>query len=455
MPPEIVIDSDDDIGEIIGNPDVNVILPPLEGDQNIIDPNPYYTDEEQVEDPGYTDDDIDFTVTASTPYRDRRNEILRRRSKRRALKTLAKKRARKIAAIKNRKTENKPIPELDENKIIIDEYGEVTLTDPDNMAAEFKSLVSYNQIVQLPPEQNEIRMDPITRNLILKRKLPKDDIVNVKKYIAGTNITNRNVWDATPAITIGEQNEINAEEQRGDDKEQDIKPFLFNNGLASVDINTMRNMPWVDFSVVLRENDAEKREEAIMTLLQNNLPDDNDRYYIYHDQEANTFSVEVDEDQEELGDLIERIYVIDAQLKLEAYSAKERKELKKRRKRYLEILNDHYGYLTLSRVFLDKMSLEKKRELEEQIYNLQQNLNANSDDWFYIFNNQTEEFELLKEDQSGDIARRITQAILRTNKALENARTGKEKRGLLKVKAALITYLKRVGMLDQAKALDD
>ena len=91
VPREIVIDSDDDIREIIGNPDVNVILPPLEGDQNIIDPNPYYTDEEQVEDPGYTDGDIDFTVTASTPYRDRRNEILRRRSKRRALKTLAKK----------------------------------------------------------------------------------------------------------------------------------------------------------------------------------------------------------------------------------------------------------------------------------------------------------------------------------------------------------------------------
>ena len=86
---------------------------------------------------------------------------------------------------------------------------------------------------------------------------------------------------------------------------------------------------------------------------------------------------------------------------------------------------------------------------------MQQNLNANSDDWFYIFNNQTEEFELLKEDQSGDIARRITQAILRTTKALKNARTGKEKRGLLKVKAALTAYLKRVDMLDLAEALDD
>ena len=32
VPPEISIDSDDDIGEIIGNPNVNTILPPLEGE---------------------------------------------------------------------------------------------------------------------------------------------------------------------------------------------------------------------------------------------------------------------------------------------------------------------------------------------------------------------------------------------------------------------------------------
>ena len=50
-----------------------------------------------------------------------------------------------------------------------------------------------------------------------------------------------------------------------------------------------------------------KREELIMTLLQNNMPDDNDRYYIYHDQETNTFSVELDEDAEEVRDLIEGI----------------------------------------------------------------------------------------------------------------------------------------------------
>ena len=81
-------------------------MPPIEGDPNFppfgdpnFDPNPYYTDEESLEGPGYNDDDIDFTITASDNtttgsflYNDRRNELFRRNAKRRALKTLAKKR---------------------------------------------------------------------------------------------------------------------------------------------------------------------------------------------------------------------------------------------------------------------------------------------------------------------------------------------------------------------------
>ena len=158
----------------------------------------------------------------------------------------------------------------------------------------------------------------------------------------------------------------------------------------------MRKMPWVDFSIVLREDDAERREEAIMKLLQNNIPDDDDLYYIYHDQETNTFSVEVDEDAEEVRDLIEGVYVIDAQLKFENYSARERKELKNKRKRIIEILKNHYGDKTLSRVLSDKMTPEKRRELEEQIFTLQQDLNQDQDQWFYRYNKQTEELELTR-----------------------------------------------------------
>ena len=172
VPPEIEIDSDDDIGDIVGNPNVKTTLPPLEGDPNLIDPNPYYTDEEDLEDPGYTDDNIVFTVTSNMLYRDRRNEIHRRRAKKKALKTLAKKRARKLAGIKKRKeTTIRPIPEIDKNEMIVDEDGEVTITEPDNIQVEYKPLVPYykEQIVQLPPEDVHM-IDPRTRNLVLKRK---------------------------------------------------------------------------------------------------------------------------------------------------------------------------------------------------------------------------------------------------------------------------------------------
>ena len=317
VPPEIEIHSDDNIRDIVGNPNVNTILPPVEGDPNLTDPNPYYTDEEDLEDPGYTDDDIDFTVTSSMLYRDRINEIHRRRAKKKALKTLAKKRARKLAGIKKRKeTTILPIPEIDENKIVVDEDGEVTITEPDNIQVEYKPLVPYyKEAVQLPPEDVHM-IDPRTRNLVLKRRQPKDEGVNIKKYIEGIDISTRNVWHVRPAkpFQTEEDDVLSAAASNrgdsgdgGDGEEWDVKPFGNQEGLVTVDIHTMRKMPCLDFSVILRENEAEKREELIMTLLQNNMPDDNDRYYIYHDQETNTFSVELDEDAEESRDLTEEI----------------------------------------------------------------------------------------------------------------------------------------------------
>ena len=84
-------------------------------------------------------------------------------------------------------------------------------------------------------------------------------------------------------------------------------------------------MPWVNFSLILRETDAERREQVIMNILQQKLPESNDVYYIYHDQESNTFNIEVGETADVVQDLIEEIYVIDAQLKVQVLSARERK----------------------------------------------------------------------------------------------------------------------------------
>ena len=69
-----------------------------------------------------------------------------------------------------------------------------------------------------------------------------------------------------------------------------------------------------------------------MNILQQNLPESNDVYYIYHDQESNTFSIEVDDTADVVQNLTEEIYVIDAQLKVHDLSPRERKELRRKRR---------------------------------------------------------------------------------------------------------------------------
>ena len=174
--------------------------------------------------------------------------------------------------------------------------------------------------------------DVRTKNLILKRKHPEEGMA-VKKYISGTDIANRNIWNVSAPFVNDEVIEIESDS----DAEEiiDVKPYINQSGLATVDINTMKKMPWVDFNIALTENDAERHEQVIMDLLQNNMPHDNDQYYIYHDQESNTFSVELDEEADEIRDLVERARVIDARLKIEYMTAKERKDLKNRKKNCL------------------------------------------------------------------------------------------------------------------------
>ena len=443
---DIKMEDDTDPAEILGNPNVNAILPPLndnrrdaqiffDGDDiklNIVpkvEPpptvdaiTPYHTDEEELEDPGYTDADIDFQVSVKREDGTYSPDV--------------------------EIIEDPTAIETDEDKFVGTDDGDVIITDPDNAQVEYKPIVPYIEeaVVQLPPppvEYNpivpyygqvvefppEVEMEePRIRNLVLKRKIPQDKAVNIKKYITGTDIRTRDVWDAAAAAPDG------GEEPR------DIKPAI-RRKLATVDAHTMRRMPWIDFSVILMETDAERREQVIMNILQQNLPESNDVYYIYHDQESNTFSIEVDKTADVGQDLIEEIYVIDAQLQVQDLSARERKELKHKGRLKRKELEKKYGARTVSRILSNKMTPEKKREAEKKIFQLQQELNQGEDEYFYKYNEDTEEFELGQEDAAADIARRITAAILRTDDRIESSTSRSEKRQLYKVKEALITYL--------------
>ena len=117
-----------------------------------------------------------------------------------------------------------------------------------------------------------------TNNLVLKRKILKNEIVNIKKIKNDTEVTVR-----------------------------DVKPLVEELGpMHSADVNTMRMLPWIDFNTIIRETEVDKRTQVILNLLQNNLPDSAEGiYYIYHDEETNTFSIEVDEKSEEIQDFVE------------------------------------------------------------------------------------------------------------------------------------------------------
>ena len=124
----------------------------------------------RFEDPGYNDDDIDFVVTPITAdentttgsllYNNRRNEIYRRNARRRALNILAKKRKIKAAAAKERaKNKNKIIPEFNNDNIIIDGDGEVTITNPENAQINYDTdsvVPYYNEIIQLPNQDTHM-----------------------------------------------------------------------------------------------------------------------------------------------------------------------------------------------------------------------------------------------------------------------------------------------------------
>ena len=194
----------------------------------------------------YIGDSDTETITYATTPRDRRNEIYRKRAKKRALKTLAKKHAKKIQSIKkknNKKThilvptdvpitsddpieilanpnvstilpsqikneddfeildvkdpqivwneDNKDlIPlEFDTNKIIMTDDRDVILTEPDNMQVEEKQLGPLsNDSIMLPPEENMTDIIS-TRNIVVKRKQPDISVGQLKKSKNETDIS--------------------------------------------------------------------------------------------------------------------------------------------------------------------------------------------------------------------------------------------------------------------------
>ena len=236
---------------------------------------------------------------------------------------------------------------------------------------------------------------------------------------------------------------------------RDVVPLVEEIGpMHSVDLNAMRMLPWIDFNTIIRETEVDRRTQVIMNLLQNNLPASTEViYYIYHDEETNTFSIEVDEKSEEIQDFLETILVIDARLRNEDLSDNKRKELKRKMRLKIKELEKTYGSKTLARTLKKKLTEEQKKEAEERIFQLQSELNKDDDKYYYDYNEDTQEYEL-RLDSGGDVIRKIVAAILKTDKLMSETTSRSEKRTFKKVKDALILYLRRVRSNTSADALE-
>ena len=222
--------------------------------------------------------------------------------------------------------------EFDTDKIIMTDDEDIILTEPDNMQVEQKQLIASEDTIMLPPEEN--MTDVIsTRNIVVKRKQPDISIGEIKKIKNETDISMKHPIfrkmekqkkadeRLAKAIASGKPLEIKIEDDllaiegpdellaiEGPDELLPIEgpdellaiedpaalPALMpasTGPLPSVDIETMRRLPCVDFNVILDNTDKHNREQVIFDILQANMPNlGEDLYFIEHNPETNVLA---------------------------------------------------------------------------------------------------------------------------------------------------------------------
>ena len=189
------------------------------------------------------------------------------------------------------------------------------------------------------------------------------------------------------------------------------------------------------------------REQVIFDILQNNMSDDNDRYYIYHDTSTNTFSlVEESLDSEEIDNLATQILIINAKLRARDLTAKERSTSIKTRVLKIKELRKTFGEEELVSALSNNLSPDELSRLEDTVVSHMGDLNANgSDDHYYVFNNNTEEFEI-RIGQDHMLITQILYAILKLDdKINRQSTTTNDRRRMYNIRSKFIAHFKKIG----------
>ena len=208
----------------------------------------------------------------------------------------------------------------------------------------------------------------------------------------------------------------------------------------------MNRFPWIDFNHILDSADVNRREELIMDLSQNNMPySDDNRYYIYHDVNTNVFSIEEDPFYGEIDNLTSQILLLNAKLKVRDFSSKERSKIIKTRKSELKELRTTFGAEELASPLSTKLSSDELNRLEETVLTHLTELNSERDDNYYIFNDETEEFEI-RIDQDHELITQIVSAIYKLDAKIDNPSTAaSDRRCMYSIRNKFVNHLRKLG----------
>ena len=94
-----------------------------------------------------------------------------------------------------------------------------------------------------------------------------------------------------------------------------MKGRLKNTKKPKTDIQTLSEVPYINVNAIDSTN-KEKREDVIVDQLIQNLPSENDRFYIEQNSKANTFKIREDTDQGAKTELVTWISATNAKLKM-------------------------------------------------------------------------------------------------------------------------------------------
>ena len=144
--------------------------------------------------------------------------------------------------------------------------------------------------------------------------------------------------------------------------------------------------------------------------------------------------------------------LIDARLEVEDMTDKERQMLIRKRKMKVKELEKTYGAKVAAKLLEKRMTLQEKKEIEEEIIKMQSDLNKDWDEYYYKFNEDTNEFEL-RLDQDIDLMHQIVGAIIKLDKKMETETSANNRRINRRLKKKFIAHLRQLGANDLADSL--